>query len=150
MSADPAATSLGNNGHALSKPAPVLLIGSGRCRAGNMSSPQRAALAAADVVLHEEDVDPTILGLVARGAFVEPVAANGHPTLTRASGIARARKLASEGWRVVWLVAGDAEHLALDLADAGLVVGDRGASDAFLAAGREPRLLATSLNGLAG
>jgi hypothetical protein len=156
MPADYAATSLGatylaKNGRALSERAPVVVIGADLCCAGEMPSAQRSALAAADVVLLEGDVEPTILGIVPPSTFVEPVAPpSGHPALTRVSGIARARKLASEGWRVVWLVAGDAEGLARNFPDAGILVGDRGATDAVAAAGREPHLLATSLNGLAG
>jgi hypothetical protein len=150
MPADPTPASLRTNGHALSGPAPVVVIGSERSCFGEMPEPERSALAAADVVLHEPDVAPSILSLVKRGAFVEPVAANGHPLLTRASGIARARKLASEGWRVVWLVAGDTEPLSADFAEAGLVVAGCAAADAFVASGRGPHLFATALNGLAG
>jgi hypothetical protein len=149
MPAEAAPTSLGKH-PALTETVPVLVIGSDPFCPGEMPAPHRSALAAADVVLHEENVDPVILKLVGRGAFVEPVSANGHPTFARASAIGRARKLAGEGWRVVWLVAGDTNHLALDFAEAGLVAGDCTAADAFVASGREPHMLATALNGLAG
>jgi hypothetical protein len=150
MPSDSAPTSFGKNGHASPKPAPVVVIASDPSCSGEMLPMQRSALAAADVVLHEEDVDPTILTLVRRGVFVELVAADGHATLTKASGIARARKLAGEGWRVVLIISGDAKHFARDFADAGLVVGDRGAADALAIDDPEPHHLATPLNGLAG
>jgi hypothetical protein len=140
----------GTNGPELPAPVPVVVIESVSSGSGEIPAPQRSALAAADVVLHEENVDPAALAFVARGAFVEPVVANGHAMLARASAIARARKLASEGWRVVWLAAGDANHLALDFAKAGIASGDGAAAGAFVASGREPHLLATALNGLAG
>lgn len=145
-----APTYQGTNGPESSAPIPVVVIESASSCSGEIPAPQRSVLAAADVVLHEEDVDPAVLAFVARGAFVEPVATNGHAMLARASAIARARKLASEGWRVVWLAAGDADHLALDFAKAGLASGDGAAAGAFVASGREPHLLGTPLNGLAG
>ncbi len=150
MPLDSTSAFLEDGGYALSTLAPIVVIVSDPSRPGEMTPPQRSALAAADVVLLEEDVDPPPLNFVARGAFVEPVEANRSPMPARASGIARARKLASEGWRVVWLAAGNAERLAVDLADAGLVIEGRCAADAFAAAGRPPHLLATPLNGRAG
>jgi hypothetical protein len=150
MPAESAPTFVGKEGQARSEPVTVSVIGSDARCSGEMPRAQRSVLAAADVVLHEGNVDPAILKLVRQGAFVEPVSVSGHPTLTRAFAIARARKLAGEGWRVVWLVAGDADHLAPDFAEAGLVAGDHGAADAVVVSGRAPRLLATALNGLAG
>jgi hypothetical protein len=134
----------------LERPALIVVIGSGPCHSGEMTSPLRSALAAADVVLLEEGVEPSALNLVAQAAFVERVETYGDPIIGRASGIARARKLASEGWRVVWLAAGNAEQLADELADAGLATGGCCAADAVVTVEREPRLLATPLNGLAG
>jgi len=150
MPADTALAPPRTNGHAPSGPAPVVVIGSERSCSGDLSALERWALAAADVVLHEADIDPPILALTNRGAFFEPLVADGHPSLIRASGIARARKLASEGWRVVWLVTGDAAPLAADFAEAGLVLAGFAAADAFVASGGGPHLLATALNGLAG
>ena len=77
----------------------VLLLGCDPDRKGDLSWPALAALAAADVVLHDRAVDPDTLALVPRRCLVEPVA--------EADGTARARRLAADGWRVVRLVIGD-------------------------------------------
>jgi hypothetical protein len=110
----------------------------------------RLALAGADAVLCETGIDAAILSLAPNGAFVERVTTNGHPALPRVSAIARAVKLASEGWRVVWLAAGDARPVTRDLAAAGVPVGDRGSLESAAARPYEPRSFATAMNGLAG
>ncbi len=86
----------------------VFLIGSNPDRPGELSWPALAALAAADAVVHDGGVDPDTLALVPHGCFVEGVPAD----------IARVRKLAGEGWRVVWLVVGDPANSAAKLTDA--------------------------------
>jgi hypothetical protein len=109
-----------------------------------------AALAAADVVFHEDGADSAIMAHVPRGAMVEPVPADGHDVPARSAALARARRLAGDGWRVVWLTAGDAENTAFEFADAGPAVEERDATAGFAASMRTPHLLATALNGLAG
>lgn len=128
----------------------VVVIGCAPALPVAIPAPERLALAGADAVLCETGIDAAILSLAPKSAFVERVAANGHPALPRVSAIARAAKLASEGWRVVWLAAGDARPVALDLAAAGVPVGDRAAPDNEMPPPYEPRSLATALNGLAG
>jgi hypothetical protein len=88
----------------------IFLIRSDPARAHLLGRPARAALAAADSVLHDDDIDPRILALVPHSAFVEPVASDSDCTPAKSPAIARARKLAFEGWRVVWLVSGDDWH----------------------------------------
>jgi hypothetical protein len=114
----------------------------------------RAALAAADSVLHDDDVDPEILALVRHGAFVEPVAAGNDRAPARSPAIARARKLAFEGWRVVWLVSDDDRHPPAALAAGGTihVCTDVCVHEPQAAAvnGHGPHPLATAFNGLAG
>jgi siroheme synthase len=121
--------------------APVVLIGVDPDRRAGLSWPALAALAAADAVLHEAGVDPTILGLAPRHCLIEPAAAE----------LARARKLAEEGWRVVCLVAGDPAAAAARLAAAGI------AAHAIALAGEPqcrpvptPQHYAPALTGLAG
>jgi hypothetical protein len=128
----------------------IFLIRSDPAHAHLLGRPARAALAAADSVLHDNDVDPRILALVPRGAFVEPVASYSDCT----PAIARARKLASEGWRVVWLVSDDDRHPPAALAAGGTIhvctdVCAHEPQPAMLD-GRGPQPLATAFNGLAG
>jgi siroheme synthase len=128
----------------------ILLIGSQSERPGELPWPALAALSAADAILHDGDVDPRTLDLVPRGRLVE-----------RAPAVAaRAYKLAQEGWRVVWLMAGDPAGSPERLADAagllaaGVAVGTiAGFSPSPPAAPGEapaPQPFATALNGLAG
>ncbi len=132
----------------------VFLIRSDPAHAHPLARPARAALAAADVVLHDDDVDPRILALVPHDAFVEPVASDSDCAPAECPAIARARKLASEGWRVVWLVSDDDRHPPAALAAGGIIhvctdvcvhqprpamVNERG-----------PQPFATAFNGLAG
>jgi hypothetical protein len=124
----------------------ILLIGSD---AGAMSPSAQAALAAADVVYCEQDVDPDILAGTAPRAFVEWVPADGDRAVARAVSVSRACKLASDGWRVVWVIPGDRAHSLPDFAAANPEI-DAGNVEAHVAATGEPHLLATALNGLAG
>ena len=120
-----------------------------------LTLPARAALAAADAVLYDDDVAPEILALVPQGAFVELVASNNDCAPTKSPAIARACKLASEGWRVVWLVTAYGRHSPAALAAAGgaiHVCTDVCAHEPqiFMVDGRGPQPLATAFNGLAG
>ena len=132
----------------------IFLIRSDPGHAHLLARSARAALAAADSVLHDDDVDPRILALVPHGAFVEPVARDSDCARAKSPAIARARKLASEGWRVVWLVSDDDRHPPAALAGGGTihvctdVCAHVPQPDAV--AGRGPQPLATAFNGLAG
>jgi hypothetical protein len=133
----------------------IFLICSAATHARVLAPPARAALAAADAVLYDDDVDPELLALVPRGTFVEPVVADSDCVPTKSPAIARACKLASEGWRVVWLVSdGDQRSPAALTAARGAlqVCTDVCAHEPQAAAseGRGPKPLATAFNGLAG
>ena len=132
----------------------IFLIRSDPAPAHLLGRPARAALAAADSVLHDDDIDPRILALVPHRACVEPVASDSDCTPTKSPAIARARKLASEGWRVVWLVSSDDRHPLAALAVGGTihVCTDVCAHEPQAAAvnGRGPKPLATAFNGLVG
>ncbi|MGH7031279.1 MAG: SAM-dependent methyltransferase [Stellaceae bacterium] len=134
----------------------VLLIGFNPDRPGELSWPARAALSAADAVIHDGSADPDTLALVPRGCFVEAVQGD----------IARVRKLAGEGWRVVWLVVGDPSISLATLANAerlagaGIAIGTIASLPsggpggdrpiASLGATLAPQSFATAFNGLAG
>lgn len=135
----------------------VFLIGSSPDRPGELSWPALAALGAADAVVHDQDVDPRTLALVPRRCFVEAVPRD----------FARVRKLASEGWRVVWLIVGDPPTSLVELADAersaqapGIAIRTMASlssavpdsSGSIFSRGNAPapQPLATALNGLAG
>jgi hypothetical protein len=121
-----------------------------------LPSSARTALAAADAVLYDRGVDSRILALARQNAFLEPVA--GSDDLAAATiAIARVRKLASEGWRVVWLVRADLDQLSA------AIDGASGCADlhictdlcthaeqALFALARGPQTLASAFNGLAG
>ncbi len=133
----------------------IFLIRLDPARPQALAAPARDALAAADAVLHDGDIDPGILGLVRNGAFVEPVMATGECSAGRSAAIARAGKLASEGWRVVWIGSGNAERQPADFAAAAgtaiQVCTDVCAHEAIRSIlGRGPQPLATAFNGLAG
>lgn len=128
----------------------IVLIGSNPRRPGELSWPALAALAAADAVLHDGTVGAETLALVPRHVFVEPLPGD----------VERVGKLARDGWRVVWLVAGDpaysCEHRAeaQRLREVGIAIEtiagflpDGGGLPIAIAA---PHPLATPLNGLAG
>jgi hypothetical protein len=132
----------------------IFLIRSDPAHAHLLAQPARAALAAADSILHDDDVDPRILALVPHGAFVEPVASDSDCTLAKSPAIARARKLASEGWRVVWLVSDDDRPPPAALIAGGTIhvctdvcVHEPQAAEIN---GHGPKPLATAFNGLAG
>jgi siroheme synthase len=133
----------------------VFLIRSDPAHAHLLARPARAALASADAVLHGDDLDPRILTLIPHGAFVELVASDSDCAPAKSLGIARARKLASEGWRVVWLVSEDDQHSPAALAAAGEAIHvctDVCAHEpqSAIVDGRGPQPLASALNGLAG
>lgn len=114
------------------------------------------ALAAADVVFHQDDIDALLLANIPRSAWVERLPVNGADGSTQSSALKRAHRLAADGWRVVWLAAAPANDRAADIAEAASATASA-ASPTFptietftAAAGFEPRLLATALNGLAG
>jgi hypothetical protein len=108
-----------------------------------VSAEQRAALAAADVVCVETGVGADIVAVAPRGALVESVPSLGSLNSTHQRALARARQLAADGWRVVWL-----SRSEVDPVGAAFVSGDTAA--AALAAAPAPPALATALNGLAG
>ena len=133
----------------------VFMIHSDPAHAQALTQPARAALAVADAVLYDDDVAPEILALVPQGAFVESVASNNDCAPTESPAIARTCKLASEGWRVVWLVTEYGQHSPAALAAAGgpiHVCTDVCAHEpqVSMTGGRGPRPLATAFNGLAG
>ena len=99
------------------------------------------ALMTADVVFAEERVEAAILALSPRSALVEPVAGENGPSPARERAVARARRLADDGWRVVWLAAAGSRDIGNDFG---------GVDTADLAATCAPHQLATALNGLAG
>jgi hypothetical protein len=113
---------------------------------GNMAP---APLAAADVVFYESDIDPAVLVSVPRNAWVERVPAANEDAAAQSAAIVRARRLAADGWRVVWLAASDTTDPALDFAGAGPAA-DEHRMTVGVTAMFDPRLLATALNGLAG
>jgi siroheme synthase len=132
----------------------IFLIRSDPAHAHLLARSVCAALAAADSVLHDDDVDPRILALIPHGTFVEPVASASGCSLAKSIAIARARKLASEGWRVVWLVSADDRHPPAVLAGGRTihVCTDGYAHEPWPAMvdGRGPQPFATAFNGLAG
>lgn len=133
----------------------IFLIRLDIARPESLAAPARDALAAADAVLHDADIDPGILDLVRRSAFIEPVSAAGQPAPARSAAIARAVKLAAEGWRVVWIGSGDRASSPADFAAAAgtaiQVCTDVCIHEATRSTlGRGPQPLATAFNGLAG
>jgi hypothetical protein len=124
---------------------PALLA---RSDPGCRSSDVRAALARADVIFCEEDPGPEILRLAAPEAVVEFVSGDWNHAAARGLSISRARMLASDGWRVVWLAPGGSAGLAADLGHDGLARG--GIDDDAATAAPTPHVLATAFNGLAG
>jgi hypothetical protein len=136
-------------------PGCIFLIRSDSACPQSLAAPERDALAAADAVLHEGDIDPGILALVRRGVFVEPVASVDERAPGRSAAIARAGKLASEGWRVVWIGSDDTACSPADFAAAaGMAI--QVCTDACAHRetrsnlGHGPQPLATAFNGLAG
>ena len=111
-----------------------------------------AILRAADAVLYDSAIDNRVLELAAPNCFREKLAVQPATSgLQLPPEIARIRQLASEGWRLVRLVAGDASAAAEvnRLEAAGVRV--RVLSGPTRAADRpRPELFPTALNGLAG
>jgi hypothetical protein len=103
-----------------------------------ISPTARVALAAADVVFCDDDADRGVVALTSPGALVEFVAVNGAGAWSRPLSIARARRLACDGWRVVWITS-----VNVDLPP------DCEQADCAVEAGA-PYALATAFNGLAG
>jgi hypothetical protein len=122
-----------------------LLIGSDP--SATSPSPE-AALAWADVIFCEEHPSSDILSLAAPGALVELVPAGGDHTALRALSISRARTLAHDGWRVVWVAPRGSADLAADFGY--IAVGHGAIDDGGTTAARTPHVLATAFNGLAG
>jgi hypothetical protein len=113
-----------------------------RC-SGQVSAEQRAALAAADVIFAETGVETGIVAAAPRGAHVERVPTEGSLGAVHRHALVRARRLAADGWRVVWLSRDTVDPVGAEFAS-----GD--AAAAALAAAPAPHALATALNGLAG
>ena len=113
-----------------------------------ISPTARAALAAADVVFCDDDADRGVVALTSPGALVEFVAVNGAGAWSRPLSVARARRLAGDGWRVVWVAS---ENVALP-ADCERMDGvtDAVAVERGSARVGAPHALATAFNGLAG
>ena len=105
MPLDYVAASDPQSAHSASEHRRVLVVACGTSPS-RMPEPALAALAAADVVFHDANFDPAMLALIPRGAFVEPVSSCGDRVSAQTAAIARADKLAAEGWRVVWLICG--------------------------------------------
>ncbi len=134
----------------------VFLIGANPERPGELPWPALAALAAADAVVHDREVDPDTLALVPDRCFVEAVPRD----------LTRVRKLAREGWRVAWLIVGDPPSSLAALADAERLAPAGVTIRTIASLGRPdpdrsnpignrdtvpvPQPLATALNGLAG
>ena len=117
---------------------PIRLVASG---VGDIGPSEREVLATADVIFCDADADIASLRLTAPRALVEQVRGN--------ASMARARDLASDGWRVVWLTSADR---AGSLAYSGELGRTRDDAGPQLTAARsyEPHQLATAFNGLAG
>lgn len=85
----------------------VWLVGVGPGDPGLLSLLAFRAIRQADVLIHDDDLDPAIAGLLPATAVVEALrAVDGAPSLAVAAA-RRASALAALGWRVVRLVAGD-------------------------------------------
>ncbi len=113
-----------------------------------ISPNERDILASADVIFCEQSADAGSLACAAPRAFIEQVRGS-DPAQLPAVSIDRARRLADDGWRVVWLASADrAGSLAhLQPANPGAA---GGGSDPAAARAYEPHRLATAFNGLAG
>jgi siroheme synthase len=113
-----------------------------------LSWPARAALDAADAVLYDRDVADATLALLPPRCFAEPVAGG-------EAAVARAARLARDGWRVARLLAADPATAAAALAEQDRLsrVGiDSHTLSGTTSAGNvhASQPLATALNGLAG
>ena len=108
---------------------------------GGIGPSQREVLATADVIFCDAGADIASLRLTAPRALIEPV--------RDSASMARARGLASDGWRVVWLTSADRASSLVPSGEPGRARDDAGVQ---LTAARsyEPHQLATAFNGLAG
>jgi hypothetical protein len=111
-----------------------------RRRSVALAAGERTALTSADVVFVEAGVDAALVALTPRHALIEAVPGEGSPIPVRERAVARAQRLAEDGWRVVWLTATAAGDQVIDLVE----------SEAAFALARPPHMFATALNGLAG
>ncbi len=144
----------------------VFFIGSDPARPGDLPWPALAALAAADAVLHDGDIDPRTLALIPQRCFIERVEGGGAGATGENAVNARVRKLAGEGWRVVRLAVADPAGPSADFVEAEGLAAD-GFVTCTIAALSErrpamlgpasarggtagPQPLGTGLNGLAG
>jgi hypothetical protein len=115
---------------------------------GDISPKARAVVAGADIIFCEGEAYGGILALVSSGTLVETVSVTGDRTWSRAFSVARARKLAADGWRVVWVAVAEADDLPeFERADG---IADAGVADPAAPPASAPHSLATSFNGLAG
>ena len=115
---------------------------------GGISPNERDILAGADVIFFEQGADVDSLAVAAPRAFIEPVCGCDR-VQSRAVSIDRARRLADDGWRVVWLTSADGHGSFAPLQQASPGQGGAGA-DVVAAHPYEPHQLATAFNGLAG
>jgi hypothetical protein len=91
---------------------PVFLIRCNPERPADLPRPAMAALAFADVVFYDEEIDPRTLALIPGSCFVEQVQPGA------AGNAARLEKLAGEGWRVVRLALDKPTFWSRSLAEA--------------------------------
>jgi hypothetical protein len=117
---------------------PIRLVASD---VGGIGPSEQEVLATADVIFCEQDADIASLALAAPRALIEQV--RGNVSMTRARG------LANDGWRVVWLTSEGraASPAACDEAGPGR---EDGGAELSAARSYEPHPLATAFNGLAG
>jgi hypothetical protein len=113
----------------------------------------RTALANADAVLHDAEIDPEISAMIRPDASIEAIPANGERVTAALAAIGRMHKLASEGWRVVWLASTDLDQPTGLTRNAPIHICGEVCTHAeqharMLTPG--PRSLATAFNGLAG
>jgi hypothetical protein len=154
MPLDSVAASDPQSAHSASERGRVLVLACGTSPSG-LPEAALAALASADVVFHDADINPAMLALIPSGAFVEPVSSGGDRASARTAAIVRADKLSAEGWRVVWLICGSDEPAPGKFAASGDRIGREPdpwtPEPQAVSAGRHnPRSLATAFNGLAG
>lgn len=115
---------------------------------GDISSKAQAVVAKADIIFCEEEAYGGILALVSSGTLVEIISGAGERAWSRAFSIGHARKLAAEGWHVVWVAAAEADDFPeFECADG---IADAGVADPAATSVSAPHPLATPFNGLAG
>jgi hypothetical protein len=108
----------------------------------------RAALACADIVFCDEGAERGFAASVGPSTLVECVPDDGGRAWWRPSVLARAGRLAGDGWRVVWVASAKSE-LPGDFAP--MANSTRSLAGEFVTGGPDaPHPLATAFNGLAG